>query len=50
MKEYDVRIVAHEDGTFSIASAFSRDKGVHVGNAVIARVLRKHYENELNEE
>ena len=51
MKEYDVRIAAHEDGTFSIVSAFARTgyaKGlVPIANSVIARILRRHYEDEL---
>lgn len=51
MKEYDVRIAAHEDGTFSIVSAFSRDKGLTpVGTKVIANILRKHYESEFDQE
>lgn len=50
MKEYEVRIADHEDGTFSIISAFSRNSGadglVPVGNSSIVSLLRRHFKNE----
>lgn len=50
MKEYDVRIVDHGDGTFSVMSAFLRNTGatglVPIGNSVIVNLLRKHFSNE----
>ena len=52
-RTYDVRLVAHADGTFSILQALRRNNidnsFVPVGNKVVENVLRKHYENELGE-
>ena len=50
MKEYDVRIVDHGDGTFSVASAFLRNTDaaglVPVSKTAVINLLRAHFENE----
>lgn len=50
-KEFDVRIVDHGDGTFSVSQAFKRNMDgtgfVPIGTGVIVNILRKHFQNEV---